>query len=234
MPDTPPLSERFATVLGRIRAAEAAAGRPPGSVRLLAVSKGQPAAALRALRALGQRAFGENYLQEALPKLDALADDPPEWHFIGRLQANKTRLVAERFDWVHSVDRERIARRLSDQRPENLKPLQVCLQVNLGGEASKGGVDPAALEDLAQAVAVLPRLRLRGLMALPPPSADPAEQRRHFAALRDLYALLRAGGLPLDTLSMGTSADLEAAVAEGATWVRVGTALFGPRPAKTR
>lgn len=228
--DPQSLAERYAAVRGRIAAAERRFGREPGSVRLLAVSKGQPAQAIRALAALGQRAFGENYVQEALAKQAVLADLDLEWHFIGRLQSNKTRAAAERFAWVHTIDRESTARRLDAQRPAALPPLEVCVQVNVSGEASKAGVTPQALATLVEAVASLPRLRLRGLMALPAPSEDFARQRDGFRRLADLYAAYRRPGC--DTLSMGTSADLEAAIAEGATLVRVGTALFGPRLAR--
>ena len=226
----PNLAHRYRHVLDRIARAESAAGRPAGSVALVAVSKTRTPAEVAALHALGQRAFGESYLQEALGKLDALAELGLEWHFIGPLQANKTRRIAERFAWVHSVDRLRVAERLDAQRPASLPPLAVCLQVNVSGEASKAGVTPAELPALAAAVAALPRLRLRGLMAIPAPEADPVRQRLPFRALRELAASLRAAGHPLDTLSMGMSDDLEAAVVEGATLVRVGTALFGPRP----
>jgi pyridoxal phosphate enzyme (YggS family) len=209
------------------------AGRAPSSVRLLAVSKTFGAeAVMEAVRA-GQAAFGENYLQEALEKmaqLKALAPDARlQWHFIGPIQSNKTRAIAESFDWVHSVDREKIARRLSEQRPPQLGPLDICLQVNISGEASKSGLAPQELPAVAAAVAGLPNLRLRGLMAIPEPSADAARQHAAFAAVRALHESLRAGGLALDTLSMGMSADLEAAVAEGATIVRIGSAIFGAR-----
>jgi pyridoxal phosphate enzyme (YggS family) len=225
------IAESLAAVRARIAAAEAAAGRAPGSVRLLGVAKGQPATAVRTAAAAGLEDVGENYLQEALPRLEALADLRVAWHFIGQLQANKTRPVAERFDWVHTVDRLRIAERLSAQRPYHAPALNVCVQVNLGGEATKGGVAPAELAALCRAVAALPRLRLRGLMCIPPAETDPGAQRRWFARLRALAATV-AGELPgLDTLSMGMSDDLEAAIAEGATIVRIGTALFGPRPA---
>jgi len=226
------IGARLAAVRDRIAKAEAAAGRPAGSVRLLAVSKTFPAAAVREAAAAGQAAFGENYLQEAAAKMAALADLALEWHFIGPLQSNKTRAVAERFAWVHGVDRLKIAQRLSDQRPDHLPPLHVCIQVNVSGEATKAGVAPEAAAELARAVAALPRLRLRGLMTLPAPQADPARQREPFARLRRLYEALRAEGLDLDTLSMGMTGDLEAAVAEGATIVRVGTGIFGQRRGK--
>jgi pyridoxal phosphate enzyme (YggS family) len=217
----------------RMAAAALAAARNEQSVTLLAVSKTFDAAAVREALAAGQQAFGENYVQEALAKIDALADqrDQLEWHLIGPLQSNKTRAVAEAFDWVHSVDRLKIAERLAEQRPPGLAPLQLCLQVNISGEASKGGVAPEGVAALARAVAALPadRVRLRGLMAIPEPAADPAAQREPHRRLHALLASLQQGGLALDTLSMGMSADLEAAVAEGATIVRVGTAIFGAR-----
>jgi len=215
----------------RIADACTAADRAVQTVTLLAVSKTQPAQAVREAEAAGQRAFGENYVQEALDKIAALADLRPhlEWHLIGPLQGNKTRAVAEAFDWVHSVDRLKIAQRLSEQRPAELPPLQVCLQVNISGEASKSGLAPAEVPGAAQAVAALPRLSLRGLMAIPEPADGFEAQRAPHRALRELLASLQRDGLALDTLSMGMSADLEAAVVEGATLVRVGTAIFGAR-----
>jgi pyridoxal phosphate enzyme (YggS family) len=198
-------------------------------VRLLAVSKTKPAAAVAAAYAAGQRAFGENYLQEAMGKIEALAELDIEWHFIGRLQSNKTRPVAEHFAWVHGLAELRHAERLAAQRPAGREPLNICLQVNLSGETSKAGVDEHALPALAAAVAALPGLRLRGLMTMPDPQSPPAAQRALFARLRRLRDQLNAAGLALDTLSMGMSADLEDAIAEGATWVRVGTAIFGSR-----
>jgi pyridoxal phosphate enzyme (YggS family) len=215
----------------RIALACAAAQRPVQSVTLLAVSKTFAADAVREAHAAGQRAFGENYVQEALAKIEALASLRPaiEWHLIGPLQSNKTREVALSFDWVHSVDRLKVAERLSAQRPPGLAPLNVCLQVNVGAEASKSGVAPAELSALAHAVAALPRLHLRGLMSIPEPAGDPAAQRAPHRQLRELLAGLRREGLALDTLSMGMSADLEAAIAEGSTMVRVGTAIFGTR-----
>ena len=276
-----PLYERVAAVRGRIAAACRAAGRSADGVTLLAVGKTFPADRLREAHAAGIRAFGENYVQEALAKIDALADlqPPPEWHFIGPLQANKTRAVAGRFDWVHgvdrlkiaerlsaqrpaalgglrerlewhligplqsnktrlaaehfdwvqSVDRLKIAQRLAEQRPAALAPLQVCLQVNISGEATKSGVAPAELPALAHAVAALPRLRLRGLMAIPEPLAGFEAQRVPHRALHRLWLALQQSGLALDTLSIGMSDDLEAAIAEGATLVRVGSAIFGRR-----
>lgn len=221
---------RLHTVLGRIRAAEQRFQRPPGAVRLLAVGKTQPAVAIAALAAAGQRDFGENYFQEALDKMTELATLELEWHFIGPMQANKTRGIAEHFAWVHSVDRLKIAERLSAQRPDHLPPLNVCLQVNIDREPTKHGLDEAELAEVAHAVATLPRLRLRGLMAIPAPAAEFAAQRRPFARLRKLRERLADAGLVLDTLSAGMSDDLEAAIAEGATLVRIGTALFGSRP----
>ena len=221
----------------RIASAAHATGRSEQSVTLLAVSKTFGADAVRAAQAAGQRAFGENYVQEALAKIAQLSDlrAQLEWHLIGPLQSNKTRAVAEAFDWVHSVDRLKLAQRLAEQRPADLPPLQLCLQVNISGEASKGGVAPADLLALARAVAALPRERvsLRGLMAIPEPAADTESQRlphrQLHALLHALLAALQRDGLLLDTLSMGMSADLEAAVAEGSTMVRVGTAIFGAR-----
>lgn len=224
------IPDNLAAVRARIAHAAAVAGRDPREIRLLAVSKTQSAGAIARARQAGQRAFGESYLQEALEKIAALADGPDlEWHFIGRLQGNKTREVAAHFDWVHAVDRAKIARRLSAQRPAGRGPLQVCLQVNLSGEASKGGVPPETLPDLAREVAGLPGLALRGLMTLPAPETDPGRQRLPFRRLRALRDGLAAEGLTLDTLSMGMSGDLEAAIAEGSTLVRIGTAVFGPR-----
>lgn len=219
-------------VHSRIASACTAAGRSVDGVTLLCVSKTFGADVVREAFAAGERAFGENYVQEALDKIAALADLRAQiaWHLIGPLQSNKTRPVAEAFDWVHSVDRLKIAQRLSEQRPAHLPPLQVCLQVNISGEASKSGLAPAEVPAVAQVVAALPRLRLRGLMAIPEPAADTLAQRAPHRALRELLAALNAAGLALDTLSMGMSADLDAALAEGATIVRVGTAIFGGRP----
>ncbi|NOV25279.1 YggS family pyridoxal phosphate-dependent enzyme [Cupriavidus necator] len=214
-----------------IAAAAQQAGRQPADIALLAVSKTVSPDRIRAAYAAGQFAFGENYAQEGVDKIAALADlrSQLQWHFIGPLQSNKTRLVAEHFDWVHAIDRLRIAERLSAQRPAGLAPLQVCIQVNISGEASKSGVAPAEVPALAHAVANLPALRLRGLMAIPEPAADPAAQRRPFAAMRAMLQALCADGLALDTLSMGMSGDMDAAIAEGATLVRIGTAIFGAR-----
>ena len=223
----------LAALRERIAAAERRFDRSPGGVALVAVAKTRPARLIREAWEAGQRQFGENFVQEAVEKLDALSDlSGPggiEWHFVGALQANKSRTVAERFDWVHTVDRIRIARRLNDQRPAWLPPLNVCLQVNVSGESSKSGVEIADAVDLASAVAELPRLRLRGLMTIPRPCPGLDEQRAALRPLVDVYERLRGGGLALDTLSMGMTDDLEAAVAEGTTMVRIGTAVFGPR-----
>ena len=218
-------------VRSRIRRAAIAAGRDPSAVTLVAVSKAKTAEEIRLAATAGVTDFGENYLQEALAKMDRLADLRLTWHFIGGIQSNKTRAIAERFDWVHSVDRLQIARRLSAQRPFHAAPLNICIQVALLPESTKGGVAPAALAALAAAVAGLSRVRLRGLMCVPPPQPqpNPAAERKVFARLRMLLEDLQAEGLPLDTLSMGMSADFESAVAEGATMVRIGTALFGNR-----
>lgn len=215
----------------RIARACAAAQRPVQSVTLLTVSKTFGADAVREAAAAGERRFGENYVQEAIEKIEALADlrSRIEWHLIGPLQSNKTRVAAKYFDWVHSVDRLKIAERLSEQRPADLPPLNVCLQVNVSGEASKSGVAPDELPELAHAVATLRGVRLRGLMSIPEPSDDPAQQVAPHRQLRQLFERLQQEGLPLDTLSMGMSADLEAAIAEGSTMVRVGTAVFGRR-----
>jgi pyridoxal phosphate enzyme (YggS family) len=215
----------------RIERACTAVNRPVQSVTLLAVSKTFGADVVRQAHSAGQRAFGENYVQEALDKIDALADASPpiEWHLIGPLQSNKTREVAAAFDWVHSIDRLKIAERLSAQRPSDKAPLQLCLQVNVSGETTKSGVAPQDLPSLARAVAALPNVRLRGLMSIPEPVEDFEAQRAPHRRLRELFDALRTDGLPLDTLSMGMSADLEAAIAEGATMVRVGSALFGAR-----
>jgi hypothetical protein len=226
------IARNLAAVRARIAAAASRAGRDPAGIRLLAVSKMQPVAALEAAWTAGQADFGENYLQESLPKLAAFAGRAVAWHFIGALQSNKSREVAEHYQWMHTLDRESIARRLSEQRPAALPPLQVCLQVNVSGESSKGGVDPERVAELAAAVAALPRLRLRGLMAIPAPAQDLEAQRVPHRALRTLLADLNRQGHTLDTLSMGMSEDLEAAVMEGSTIVRVGTAIFGARPPK--
>ncbi|MGE5117586.1 MAG: YggS family pyridoxal phosphate-dependent enzyme [Betaproteobacteria bacterium] len=228
------IAAQLREVRGRIARACAAVKRPVESVTLLAVGKTFPASALRAAFDAGQRAFGENYVQEALAKIDALADlrTHIEWHLIGPLQSNKTREVAAAFDWVHTIDRPKVAERLAAQRPAGMAPLELCLQVNVSGEASKSGVAPADVLPLALAVAALPGLRLRGLMAIPEPAGDYESQRRPHRALRELLESLRRADprlAGLDTLSMGMSADLEAAIAEGATIVRVGAAIFGAR-----
>jgi hypothetical protein len=246
---TAPLRDRHEAVLERIAAAARACGRAPDDIALLAVSKTFDADAVLELADCGQRDFGENYLQEALAKRTEVGDrwrPPPSgrsrpdgdrplvWHFIGPVQSNKTRAIAESFDWVHCVERDKVARRLSEQRPPGLAPLQVCIQVDVSGEATKSGCDPEDVLELARTITALPGLRLRGLMAIPAPTADTTLQRMQFARVRAVFERLRAAGLPLDTLSMGMSGDLEAAIAEGATIVRVGTALFGERPPKVR
>jgi len=225
------IAANLQAVKNDIAAAAQHAGRAPADVTLLAVSKTVSADRIREAFDAGQRAFGENYVQEGVEKiatLDALRGQI-QWHFIGPLQSNKTRPVAEQFDWVHAIDRLKIAERLSAQRPAGLPPLQVCLQVNISNEDTKSGVAPAEVPALAQAIAALPNLQLRGLMAIPAPAADPAAQRQPFAALRALLDQLRQSGLNVDTLSMGMSADMDAAIAEGATLVRIGTAIFGAR-----
>jgi PLP dependent protein len=216
-------------VRSRIRSAAIAAGRDPESITLVAVTKAKTAESVRLAATAGVTDFGENYLQEAQVKMDQLADLKLQWHFIGGIQSNKTRAIAERFDWVQSVDRFSVARRLSEQRPFHAPPLNVCIQVALVPEPTKGGVAPDDLAALAAAVAGLPRLRLRGLMCVPPPQPNTAAERAVFARLRTALEDLNAGGLGLDTLSMGMSGDFESAIAEGATLVRIGTALFGAR-----
>jgi len=227
------IARNLQAVEATIEAATKAAGRPLSAVQLLAVSKTFPAEAVLEAMAAGQRAFGENYLQEALDKMQAVArarpEVPVEWHFIGPIQSNKTRSIASSFAWVHTVERLKIAQRLSEQRPPELGPLNICLQVNISGEASKSGVSEAELPELARQVMALPNLRLRGLMAIPELQTDEAQQRASFACLRGLVEDLRRDGLPLDTLSMGMSGDLVAAIAEGATIVRIGSAVFGAR-----
>jgi len=220
------IADNIGQVSQRIRAAADAVQRDASSIHLLAVSKTKPAQAVREAYAAGMRDFGENYLQEALGKQAELTDLPLSWHFIGPIQSNKTRAIAENFAWVHSVDRLKIAQRLSEQRPADLPPLNICIQVNVSGEASKSGCTPADLPALADAISALPRLKLRGLMAIPEPTEDRTAQDAAFAAVRDLQNSLN---LPLDTLSMGMSHDLESAIAQGTTWVRIGTALFGAR-----
>ena len=228
MTDDP--AARLRALRARVAAAALAAGRNADCVTLLAVSKGHSAAAALALAQQGVEHFGESYLQEAIPKLDALAGMELTWHFIGRMQANKTRAVAERFSWVHGVDRLRIAERLAAQRPHFAPPLNVCIQVKLASDATKGGANAALAAALVPAIAALPRLRLRGLMCLLPDGLEPASQRERFGAVRSLFDQLNRDGAALDTLSMGMSGDLEAAIAAGATLVRIGTALFGSRP----
>lgn len=223
------IAAQLQAVHARIAAACLAAGRSTDSVQLLAVSKTFGPEAVRAAHAAGQTAFGENYIQEAVDKMALLDDLPLQWHCIGPIQSNKTRLVAAHFQWAQTVDRLKIAQRLSEQRPDHLPPLQVCLQVNVDGGLTKSGVSPDELPALAQAVAALPRLQLRGLMCIPDPQEDAEAMRAVFLRARALYEDLRARGLPLDTLSMGMSADLEAAIAAGSTMVRVGTAIFGGR-----
>ncbi|NWA01119.1 YggS family pyridoxal phosphate-dependent enzyme [Pseudomonas gingeri] len=220
------IADNIASVAARISAAAQACGRDAADIRLLAVSKTKPAEAVREAHAAGLRDFGENYLQEALGKQAQLTDLPLCWHFIGPIQSNKTRAIAEHFDWVHSVDRLKIAQRLSEQRPADLPPLNICIQVNVSGEASKSGCTPADLPALVAAIGALPNLVLRGLMAIPEPTEERAAQDAAFATVRTLQDSLH---LPLDTLSMGMSHDLESAIAQGATWVRIGTALFGAR-----
>lgn len=222
--------DRLGETRNRIASAALRYARSPDSVQLIAVSKSQPAQSIRALAEHGQRDFGENYLQEALPKLAALADLQLRWHFIGQLQANKTRAVAESFQWVHTLDRERIAVRLHEQRPAHAAPLNICIQVRLAEEPGKGGVAKAQVAPLARCVLKLPRLKLRGLMCIPPARESFEAQRALFAELASYAQELRSEGLQLDTLSMGMSGDLEAAVAAGATYVRIGTAIFGERP----
>ena len=230
------IDDQLAKVTARIHQAATAAGRNPQTVQLIAVSKTQPAQALAEAYAWGQRAFGENYLQEALDKQIALQALPEieshalEWHFIGPIQSNKTRPIAEHFAWVHSVDRVKIAQRLNDQRPAELPPLNICVQVNIDDETTKSGVSLAQLPALVAAISQLPRLQLRGLMAIPAATNNPAQQRAAFAKLRSARDDLNVQGYNLDCLSMGMSGDMEAAIAEGATFVRVGTDIFGSRP----
>ena len=227
-----PIRQNLQAITATIVATAQECGRQPDSVQLLAVSKTFGPEAVLEAAAAGQRAFGENYLQEGLDKIRALNDAGApalEWHFIGPIQSNKTRPIAENFAWVHTVDREKIAARLSEQRPAGMAPLQICLQVNISGEASKSGLAPEEVAALAHKVAALPNLTLRGLMAIPEPAAEFEQQRAAFARLRSLYEQLRADGLALDTLSMGMSADMRAAIVEGATIVRVGSAIFGAR-----
>jgi pyridoxal phosphate enzyme (YggS family) len=224
-----PIAANLQAVRARIERAARAAGRAPEKVALVAVSKTFPAEHIRQAHAAGHSAFGENHVQEAVQKITQLRPLPIAWHYIGPIQSNKTAAIAEHFQWVHSVERERVARRLNDARREELPPLDVCIQVNVSGEASKSGISPGEIEPLAAAVMQLPRLKLRGLMAIPEPTPDVDLQRRRFAQVRELQERLVAGGYALDVLSMGMSDDLEAAIAEGATLVRVGSAIFGKR-----
>jgi len=223
------IARNLNNTLLRIRAAEQKYGRAQGSARLLAVSKTHPVEAIRLAVAAGQREFGENYVQEALPKIAALEQENLIWHFIGPIQSNKTRQLAENFAWVHSLDRIKVAHRLSEARPIDMQPLNVCIQVNISGETTKSGIAPDEAASLAQEIAPLPGLRLRGLMVIPAAHKELARQRQTFKAARALFQTLQGRDLVLDTLSMGMSEDLEAAVAEGATIVRIGTAIFGAR-----
>ena len=224
------IAVRLQAVRARIEAAARAAGREPQSIGLVAVSKTFAADAIAQAHAAGQNAFGESYLQEAAGKIETLRALGLEWHYIGPIQSNKTRQIAEQFHWVHGIDRLKIAQRLSNSRPAGLPPLEICIQVNISGETSKGGVQPREALALAQALGSLPRLRLRGLMAIPEPGPDPGAQRARFRQLRELKDEIATRGIVLDTLSMGMSDDLESAIAEGATLVRVGRAIFGERP----
>ncbi len=228
------LAENYRAVVDRIRAAERCANRQVGSVNLVAVGKRHPADAIRTLAGCGQRIFAENFVQEAIGKQQALSDLDIEWHFVGSIQSNKTRDIANHFSWVHSVDRYKIARRLNDQRPDDWPPLNICVQTNLQGEATKSGVSGEELLPLLDEVASLPRVRVRGLMIIPEPVDAVDEQRAVFGRLREWLELAVERGHPLDTLSMGMTADMEVAIDQGATHVRIGTALFGPRPAKTQ
>ena len=227
------IAEKIAQVEAEIEHACHLAGRERSEVQLLAVSKTRPAETLREAYELGLHSFGENYLQEALDKIEALSDLEITWHFIGPIQSNKTRPIAENFQWVHSVDRLKIAHRLSEQRPDGFPPLNVCLQINISAEVSKSGCSPEEALQVAQEIAALPNLCLRGLMAIPEATDDERAQHAAFAAMRQLFDTLKPNIPTLDTLSMGMSGDLEAAVEEGSTMVRIGTALFGPRPPKT-
>jgi len=228
------ITQRSQAILSQIENAVLAAGRPSGCVTLVAVSKTHAAALLREAYHAGLTDFGESYLQEALDKMQQLADLPMVWHFIGPIQSNKTRPIAESFSWVHGVDRLKIAQRLDESRPPHLPPLNVCLQVNISGEATKAGCAPDELLALAQAVSALPRLRLRGLMAIPEPTTDVAKQRQNFKLLAQLLETLNPQQLAMDTLSMGMSDDFVSAIMEGSTMVRIGTAIFGQRHAYSR
>ena len=226
------IATRLDKVHQRIHNAAIQYGRPDNAIQLLAVSKTRPAEDIRAALEAGQHCFGESYLQEAIEKIQQLADTPAQWHFIGRIQSNKTKLIAEHFDWVHGLCSFKHAQRLNDQRPDNLPPLNVCLQINLSNEASKAGISPENASELARLIQALPRLQLQGLMTLPAPAETLEQQRQPFQTLRKLRDTIKTNELPLDTLSMGMSDDLEAAIVEGATIVRVGTAIFGPRNVK--
>ena len=229
---SPNLAENYRSVTNRIREAEINAGREPGSVNLVAVGKLHTAESIRTLTGCGQKIFAENFVQEAVAKQDMLPDLQIEWHFIGSIQSNKTKDIARHFSWVHSVDRFKIARRLNDQRPDDLPPLNICIQTNLQGEATKSGVSEGELLPLIDQISELPRINLRGLMIIPEPVDDIAQQHAIFDRLKKLHDLAIEQGYPLDALSMGMTDDMEIAIAEGATHVRIGTALFGPRPKK--
>jgi pyridoxal phosphate enzyme (YggS family) len=228
----PIISANYQSVLQRIRETELKYNRDPDSVQLLAVSKTFPPDTIQQVYALGQRAFGENYVEEALDKIQALSALDIQWHYIGPIQSNKTRKIAEHFHWAQSLDRMKIARRLDEQRPDHLPPLNVCLQVNISAETSKSGIHPEEAQDMAAQIEDLPRLRLRGIMGIPAPVAEPALQREAFTALARIYQQLLDNGHPMDTLSMGMSADMEQAIAAGSTMVRIGTAIFGQREKK--
>jgi pyridoxal phosphate enzyme (YggS family) len=227
------LAKKLSAARSRITAAALRYGRDPASVSLLAVTKQQSVDRVRAVAGFGQQEFGESYLQEAIPKIASLTDLSLAWHFIGQIQSNKTRLIAEHFDWAHTIDRIKIAERLNEQRPRHAAPLNICVQVKLGEESGKGGIEPAEILSLARAVVALPSLRLRGLMCIPPPKGSFDEQLIHFEEVAGWFRKLLAEGFAVDTLSMGMSADLEAAIAAGATIVRVGTAIFGERHGDT-
>jgi len=226
------IATRLDNVHQRIHKAATKYGRPESAIQLLAVSKTRPAEDIRAALEAGQHCFGESYLQEAIEKIQQLTDTQAQWHFIGRIQSNKTKIIAEHFDWVHGLCSFKHAQRLNDQRPDNLPSLNVCLQINLSNEASKAGINPEDAAELAHSIQALPRLQLQGIMTLPAPAKTLEQQRHPFQALRKLRDTIKTNELPLDTLSMGMSNDLEAAIAEGATIVRVGTAIFGPRNIK--
>ena len=226
------LQSNYKTVIEQIRAMEASAGRPCESVNLVAVSKLHPVESIRKLALLGQRAFGENFVQEAKTKQEALTDLNLEWHFIGHIQSNKTKEIANSFSWVHSVDRVKIARRLANQRSSDMPPLNICIQVNLQAEQTKSGASAAEIGNLAEEISAFENVSVRGLMIIPQPEPDPMKQRTVFAELRQLLETINERGYVMDTLSMGMTADMEAAISEGSTHVRIGTALFGPRPVR--